>query len=119
MNSKKQLKLKFIDLINSGGSSEIWQFHKWLTELESKYHRNHKNKGKPWADEELQLLFLHAPTKENVVRFAKLFQRSSGSIEQIYRWAATPQIQIMRVGRADNAFVQQIKRVAKESGWVI
>jgi len=74
------------------------------------------NKGKSWTDEELRVVLQHAPTKENCMLLARAFRRGYGSIEQISRWAATsgPEIEAKR---PDDAFVQQIKRVAKQVGW--
>jgi len=74
------------------------------------------NKGKSWTDEELRVILKHAPTKENCMLLARSFRRGYGSIEQIFRWAATsgPEVEAKR---PDHAFVQQIKRVAKQVGW--
>ena len=75
------------------------------------------NKGKPWTDEELEIILSESPTKENCARFARLFKRGYGSIEQIYRWAARSSKEIEEKGRTDDAFVQQIKRVVKRIGF--
>lgn len=75
------------------------------------------NKGKPWTDEELEIILSVAPTKENCAKFARIFKRGYGSIEQIYRWAATSDKDIVRKERDDDAFIQQIKRVAKKIGF--
>jgi hypothetical protein len=74
------------------------------------------NKGKPWTDEELRVVLQHAPTKENCMLLARAYRRGYGSIEQIFRWAATsgPDVEAKR---PDHAFIQQIKRVAKLVGW--
>jgi hypothetical protein len=74
------------------------------------------NKGKPWTDEELRVVLQHAPTKASCVLLARAYRRGYGSIEQIFRWAATsgPEIEAKR---PDDAFIQQIKRVAKQVGW--
>jgi len=74
------------------------------------------NKGKSRTDEELRVILKHAPTKENCMLLARSFRRGYGSIEQIFRWAATsgPEVEAKR---PDHAFVQQIKRVAKQVGW--
>lgn len=73
------------------------------------------NKGKPWSDDELRIILQNAPTKENCVLFAKAFKRGYGSIEQIYRWAVTPH-QTIAEKRPDDAFIKQIKKIAKEVG---
>ena len=74
------------------------------------------NKGKSWTDEELRVILKHAPTKENCMLLARSFRRGYGRIEQIFRWAATsgPEVEAKR---PDHAFLQQIKRVAKQVGW--
>lgn len=75
------------------------------------------SKGKPWSDDELRIVLGHTPTKENCVRLARAFKRGYGSVEQIFRWAATTGSELKSKGREDDAFVQQIHRVAKEIGW--
>lgn len=75
------------------------------------------NKGRPWTDEELEIILMAAPTKENCAHFARLFKRGYGSIEQIYRWAVTSSKVIERRGRDQDAFVQQVKRIAKKVGF--
>ena len=74
------------------------------------------NKGNPWTDDELKIVFQFAPTKANCLLLAKGFKRGYGSIEQIYRWAATTQKEINRK-KSDNVFVSQLRRIAKEVGW--
>ncbi len=61
------------------------------------------------------LILSDAPTVANCVKYAKAFGRGYGSIEQIYRWAATPQKDIQ--GRREtDAFIEQIKRVSRLLG---
>ena len=61
------------------------------------------------------LILNDAPTVANCVKYAKAFGRGYGSIEQIYRWAATPQKDIQ--GRREtDAFIEQIKRVSRLLG---
>jgi hypothetical protein len=74
------------------------------------------NKGKSWTDEELRVVLQHAPTKENCMLLARAFRRGYGSIEQIFRWAATTDDEVA-AKRPDHAFIQQIKRVGKQVGW--
>ena len=77
--------------------------------------REKPNSQKAWKDEELKLILNDAATVENCVKYAKIFGRGYGSIEQIYRWAATPLKNIQ--GRRENdSFVLQIKRVARQLG---
>ena len=85
-------------------------------EKENENLRDTSNKGKSWKDEELKIILTDAPTKYNCLKYAKLFKRGYGSIEQIYRWATTP-IKEMSDERRNDAFIQQIKRVAKEIGF--
>lgn len=73
-------------------------------------------KGNLWTDAELRVVLSDAPTKENCVKHAKAMGRGYGALEQIYRWAATSGPEIKRL-RPDDAFIAQIKRVAKELGW--
>jgi len=47
------------------------------------------------------------------LRFARALRRGYGSIGQIYRWAATSDARIKDT-RPDDAFIKQIKRVAKQ-----
>lgn len=73
------------------------------------------NKGKAWTDEQLKIILSDAPTKSNCLKYARLFQRGYGSIEQIYRWSTTTQQDVDTV-RPDDKFIAQIKKVAKELG---
>ena len=85
-------------------------------EKENEHLRDTSNKGKSWKDEELKIILTDAPTKYNCLKYAKIFKRGYGSIEQIYRWATTPS-KDMSDERQNDAFIQQIKRVAKEIGF--
>jgi len=73
-------------------------------------------KGEPWTDDELRSVLSDAPTKESCLKHARAFRRGYGAVEQIYRWAATPETVIQRK-RPDDAFIRQIKKVAKQLGW--
>ena len=85
-------------------------------EKENEHLRDMSNKGEKWKDEELKIILTDAPTKYNCSKYAKIFKRGYGSIEEIYRWATTP-IKDMSDKRKNDAFIQQIKRVAKEIGF--
>ena len=76
------------------------------------------NKRKPYTDDELRVIFSMAPTNENCVRLAKSLKRGVGGIQQIYQWASTSQTKIDEV-MPDSTFHKQIKRVAKEMGWIL
>ena len=84
-------------------------------EKENEYLRDTSNKGQKWKDEELKIILSDAPSKANCIKYARLFKRGYGSIEQIYRWAVTPK-KNMSEERKSDSFVQQVKRVAKEIG---
>lgn len=84
-------------------------------EKENEVKRDVTKKGEKWTDEELMIILADAPTKENCVKYARLFKRGYGSIEQIYRWSVTPK-KDMSDERKEDSFVQQVKRVAKELG---
>jgi hypothetical protein len=87
----------------------IWR---WLGEQNSPT----TNRGQPWSDHEMRVILQLAPTHENIVRLARAFGRGVGAIEQIYRWAATPD-KVVKQKRPDDSFVAQIKRISKEVGW--
>ncbi len=84
-------------------------------EIDNEKSRDTSNKGKPWTDEQLTIILSDAFTKENCMKYAKLFGRGYGSIEQIHRWARTPIDKVNEI-RKDDSFVQQVKRIAKEIG---
>ena len=77
---------------------------------------NISNKGKPWTDEELEIILSAAPTKENCVKYARLYKRGYGSIEQIYRWAGTQSKLLAEKDRENDAFIMQIHRIKKKLG---
>lgn len=91
-------------------------FWKVMVEHEKAAGWDEPNKGTSWTDAELRVILSDPPTQENCVKHAKAFGRGYGSLEQIYRWAATDSNEIKRL-RPDDAFVAQIKRIAKELGW--
>lgn len=84
-------------------------------EKENEGQRDTSNKGEKWTDEELKVILSDAPTKENCVKYARLFKRGYGSIEQIYRWSTTAKSD-MADERKEDSFIMQIKRVTKELG---
>jgi len=91
-------------------------FTETIREWEQEQGWDEDRKGEPWTDDELRVVLSDAPTKENCLKHARGFGRGYGAIEQIYRWAATsnPEVQRKRPG---DAFITQIKRVAKQLGW--
>ena len=91
---------------------------KYVVEYQQKNDdlRSKPNKGESWTDEELRIILQDAPTKSNCVKYAKIFGRGYGSIEQIYRWASTDD-QTVKEKRPDDAFIAHVKQIAKEVGW--
>ncbi|WP_314321327.1 hypothetical protein [Fusobacterium pseudoperiodonticum] len=85
-------------------------------EKENEELRDLSNKGKSWTDEELKIILMDAATKSNCIKYAKIFKRGYGSIEQIYRWASTPNKDLSEE-RKEDSFIKQIKKVAKEIGF--
>lgn len=84
-------------------------------EKQNEEKRDVSNKGQKWTDEELKVILSDAPTKANCVKYARMFKRGYGSIEQIYRWSTTPKCD-MSDTRKEDSFILQIKKVVKELG---
>ena len=84
-------------------------------EKENENLRDISNKRQKWTDEELKIILSDAPTKANCIKYARLFKRGYGSIEQIYRWSTTARTD-MSEERKEDSFIVQIKRIAKELG---
>lgn len=87
-----------------------------VIDIDQQQGHDDSNKGQSWTDEELRVVLTLSPTKENCMKLARAFKRGYGSIEQIYRWAASSEDEI-KAKRPDDAFIKQIKRIAKEVGW--
>lgn len=84
-------------------------------EKANEYKRDTSKKNQKWTDEELKIILSDAPTKSNCIKYARIFKRGYGSIEQIYRWSTTAKKDMSDERKEDN-FILQIKRVAKEIG---
>ena len=84
-------------------------------EKDNEEKRDISNKGCKWTDEELKIILSDAPTKENCIKYARLFKRGYGSIEKIYRWSVTTTKE-MSEERKNDSFIIQVKRIAKELG---
>lgn len=119
---KKYFKEELIDLLDQDVEEMDYEqkiefVHDILLkyEIDNEKSRDISNKGKPWTDEQLTIILSDAFTKENCMKYANLFGRGYGSIEQIHRWARTP-IDKVNKTRKDDSFVQQVKRIAKEIG---
>lgn len=87
-----------------------------IFKIDKEHNDAPEKKGQPWEDDELRLVLSMAPTNENIALLAKALKRGHGSIEQIYRWAGQSPDRIDSE-RSDNAFVQRIKEIRKETGW--
>jgi hypothetical protein len=108
------------EIIKASGA-EIGDLHrlfsKVLVDHEKEEGWDAPNRNSSWTDEQLRVILSDVPTQDNCVKHAKAFGRGYGSIEQIYRWAATDQKTIKKMGRDTDAFIVQVKRIAKELGW--
>jgi hypothetical protein len=72
-----------------------------------------------YSDDDLITILSDAPTKANAIKHAARFQRSPDAIELIYKWAMTPKGIITKRGRGEDAFILQVRRIAKERvGWL-
>jgi len=72
-----------------------------------------------YTDEDLITILSDAPTQANAMKHAARFQRTPEAIEMIYKWAMTPKGIVKKRGRGDDAFMLQIRRIAKERlGWL-
>ncbi|MGD0932725.1 MAG: hypothetical protein ABR902_18930 [Candidatus Korobacteraceae bacterium] len=78
---------------------------------------NEDEKHQPWSDDQLRVILSDAPTRDNALKHARAFRRGLGSVEQIYRWALQP-VNVIEEKRPDHKFVQQVRRVSKELGWL-
>lgn len=119
---RKEFKEKLFDALNNDVDNMSYDEKMVLVsnllvdyEKENESLRDVSNKGQKWADEELKIILSDAPTKANCVKYARLFKRGYGSIEQIYRWSTTAKTD-MTDERKEDSFILQIKKVAKELG---
>lgn len=115
-----QIKNRFRRIIKAHRDIDPYELRRIFTEVIREWEReqgwDETKKGKAWTDDELRVVLSDAPTKENCLKHARAFSRGYGAIEQIYRWAATSDKKIKKK-RPDDAFIAQIKRVAKQLGW--
>lgn len=118
--SVREIKRAFKEIIDENAELDPYELRRLFTEAirECELERgwSEKQKGESWTEDELRVVLSDAPTKENCLKHARAFCRGYGSIEQIYRWAATPDPEIRRK-RPDDTFIAQIKKVAKQLGW--
>ncbi len=119
---KTEFKKSFFELLDTEVDSlaylERMEFVKKLLveyQKENEKKRDTSNKRNKWTDEELKIILSDTPSRENCLKYAILFKRGYGSIEQIYRWSTTPDNKLSQRRQADS-FVLQIKRIAKELG---
>lgn len=85
-------------------------------QIKQEDRRERPNRRKPWTDEELRVVLMDAPTKRNCIKYAKIFGRGYGSIEEIYRWASTDD-KTVQEKRPNDVFMGRVKKIAKELGW--
>jgi hypothetical protein len=119
--SMQQIKRAFLELIDEHQAIDPYELRRIFTEAIREWEMNRGwdegSRGKPWTDDELRVVLSDAPTKENCLKHARAFGRGYGAVEQIYRWAASSEMQIRQRGRLNDAFIQQVKRIAKQLGW--
>ena len=84
-------------------------------EKENEEFRDVSNRGEKWKNEELKIILSDAPSRANCVKYARLFKRGYGSIEQIYRWSTISKVD-MPDERKEDGFILQIRRIKKELG---
>jgi hypothetical protein len=117
-----ELRDRLVALLSDTDFSELDPARRASLAVEAVWHwlgkqsAEEPNRGRSWSDDALRVVLQMAPTHENIVRLALAFGRGVGAIEQIYRWAATPD-KVVKQKRPDDAFIGQIKRIAKEVGW--
>jgi hypothetical protein len=120
MASVATIKQQFRQLIDAHEDVNPYELRRIFTEAirdrEIEKGWDDSAKGEPWADDQLRVVLSDAPTKENCLKHARAFGRGYGAIEQIYRWAASTD-EAIKAKRPDDAFIAQIKRVAKQLGW--
>lgn len=120
MSSVAAIRQHCLQLINAHADISPCEIRRIFTEAireqEMKQGWNESSKGEPWTDDQLRLVLSAAPTKENCLKHARALGRGFGSIEQVYRWALSTD-EAIKTKRPDDAFVAQIKRVAKQLGW--
>ena len=115
-----EIKKAFRHIIEENSGLDPYELRRIFSEtirqfqIEQKWQEDRR--GMSWADDELRVVLSDAPTRENCLKHARAFQRGYGAVEQIYRWAGTPDAEIKRK-RPDDEFIAQIKRVAHQLGW--
>ena len=120
--NKREFKQAFLSLLEQPINDLSWEeklFYVRQILVTADIEKNdwdQSQKGRPWTDDELRLVLRLPPTKENMLQLARALHRGYGSIEQIYRWAASPKSEI-KEKRPGDKFIQQIKRISREVGW--
>jgi len=74
-------------------------------------------KGQEYSDAELSLVFSIAPTKRNAKKLAEALRRTPDAIGWIWSLASRTDKEI-KSAWPGNKFVQQVRNIAKSSGWV-
>ena len=109
--SVRDVKNFFRQVIKEHGDRDPYELRRLFTETirewEVEQGWSERQKGEPWTDDELRAVLSDAPTKENCLKHARAFRRGYGSVEQIYRWAATPETIIQRK-RPDDSVINPL-----------
>jgi hypothetical protein len=119
---KSDFKEKVLEVLKSEVEELTWDekvsaVRRYLVEAEAEQKFDMANKGDKWTDEELRMVLTSVPTKENCMRLAKAYKRGYGGIQQIYQWASAPAA-VVKEKRPNDAFIKQIRCIAKEVGWI-
>lgn len=69
--------------------------------------------GKTWSEDELDLVFSKAPTKENAKVLAKAFDVKPGAVELLWRFSNSE-----TEAHANNSHVKKIK-AARKRNWIV
>jgi hypothetical protein len=119
--SVQQIKQAFQDLFSRCQDLDVYEIRRIFSEAIREWEIenaawNEDRKGKAWTNDELRVILSDSPTKENCLKHARAFRRGYGAIEQIYRWAASTDTEV-KAKRPQDAFVQQVRSIAKQLGW--
>jgi hypothetical protein len=119
--TRRQFKAAISNLLNEPTPELSWDLktalvRRCLIDYEKEAGFDDSKKGQAWTDDELRIILRHTPTTENGMRLARAFRRGYGSIEQIFRWAASSDDEIA-AKRPEDSFICHIKTISKEIGW--
>ncbi|MEG0297546.1 MAG: hypothetical protein RR620_12580 [Clostridium sp.] len=120
--NNKQFKNQFLELVEMeigelDVDAKLNLLKRYIFEIELSQEWDKCNSGTSWSDDQLRIVFSFPQSRENCLKLARAFNRGYGSIEQIYRWAVISDKEISEGHQADNKFIANIKKIAKESNW--